>query len=338
MSSGRIKNITQMAQLAGVSAGTVSRALADSPLISKKTRDRIQALAREHGFRPNILARNLRIKRAGAIGVLIPLGHEKKQHVSDPFFITLLGHLADALTEHGQDLLLSRVIPSNPDWLRDFVESGRVDGVILVGQSNEADIINQVAEHYRPMVVWGADIPDKTHCTVGTDNIKGGRIATAHLVERGCRDIVFLGDPGVPEIADRHQGYRDAMAAAGRSAAAPVPIPLTAELAYPAICAWLDGQGAGSALPDGIFAASDVIAISAMRALMARGHQVPDDVRIVGYDDLAIASHTLPPLTSVRQDLVAAASHLVDLLFRRMKGEDTGSIVMEPQLIVRGSS
>ena len=95
----RVRNITDLARLAGVSTGTVSRALADSHLIAKKTRERIQAIAREHDFRPNIMARNLRIKRAGAIGVLIPLGHETGQHISDPFFITLLGQLADALTE-----------------------------------------------------------------------------------------------------------------------------------------------------------------------------------------------------------------------------------------------
>ncbi len=92
-----------LARLAGVSPGTVSRALANSPLIAKKTREQIQELAREHDFRPNVMARNLRIKRAGAIGVLIPLGHETGQHISDPFFMTMLGHLADALTERGHD-------------------------------------------------------------------------------------------------------------------------------------------------------------------------------------------------------------------------------------------
>ena len=95
----RIRNIADLAKIAGVSPGTVSRALSGAGLISQKTRDRIQALAREHEFRPNIMARNLRIQRTGAIGVLIPLGHETGQHISDPFFITMLGLLADALTQ-----------------------------------------------------------------------------------------------------------------------------------------------------------------------------------------------------------------------------------------------
>ncbi|HWU01442.1 MAG TPA: LacI family DNA-binding transcriptional regulator, partial [Novosphingobium sp.] len=127
----RIRNIKELAELAGVSTGTVSRALAGSELISLKTRERIQALAEEHGFRPNVMARNLRIQRTGAIGVLIPLGHETGQHISDPFFITMLGLLADALTERGYDLLLTRVIPADAAWLERYVDSGRVDGVLV---------------------------------------------------------------------------------------------------------------------------------------------------------------------------------------------------------------
>lgn len=332
---GRIKNITEMAQLAGVSPGTVSRALADSSLISKKTRDRIQALAREHDFRPNIMARNLRIRRAGAIGVLIPLGHETTQHISDPFFITMLGHLADALTERGHDLLLSRVIPSNPDWLGAFVDSGRVDGVILIGQSNQMDVIEQMAKRYRPMVVWGADSPDRVQCTVGSDNRQGGELAARHLIAKGCRRIAFLGDPMAPEIGDRLTGCRRALAAAGLGEPELLPVHLTAEEAHPAIRAWLQDSDTP---PDGIVAASDVVAVSAIRALSEQGHAVPDRVRVVGYDDLALAAHVIPPLTTIRQDLVAAAAHIVDLLFRRMGGEDTESVVLPPQLVVRASA
>jgi DNA-binding LacI/PurR family transcriptional regulator len=130
----RIKNIKELAVLAGVSTGTVSRALAGSELISSKTRERIQALARAHDFRPNVLARNLRIQRTGSIGVLIPLGHETGQHISDPFFITMLGLLADELTERGYDLVLSRVIPTDDDWLDRIVQSGKADGYIVIGQ------------------------------------------------------------------------------------------------------------------------------------------------------------------------------------------------------------
>ena len=333
---GRIRNITDLAKLAGVSPGTVSRALADSQLISKKTRERIQAIAREHDFRPNVMARNLRIKRTGAIGVLIPLGHETGQHISDPFFMTLLGQLADALTERGYDLLLSRVIPADPHWLSRVAESGRVDGVILIGQSDQSSVIDRLAERYLPMVAWGANLPGQVHCSVGSDNRRGGELATGHLIERGCRNFAFFGDPIAPEIAERLEGCRAALAEAGMGGALTVlPAHLTAETAHPTISKWLDET---KTIPDGIIAASDVIAMSALRALSEHGVSVPGDVRVVGYDDLALANQTVPPLSTIRQDLPAGAAHLVDLLFRRIDGEKTESVVLEPTLVVRQSS
>jgi DNA-binding LacI/PurR family transcriptional regulator len=333
---GRIRNITDLAKLAGVSPGTVSRALADSQLIAKKTRERIQELAREHDFRPNVMARNLRIKRAGAIGVLIPLGHETGQHISDPFFMTLLGQLADALSERGHDLLLSRVIPTDPGWLSRVVDSGRVDGVILIGQSDQFAVIDKLAERYLPMVAWGANLPGQVHCSVGSDNRKGGELATRHLIERGCQNFAFFGDPIAPEIAERLAGCRAALSEAGMGDALTIlPAHLTAETAHPTISKWLDET---KTIPNGIIAASDVIAMSALRALSERGVSVPGEVHVVGYDDLAFANQTVPPLTTIRQDLSAGAAHLVDLLFRRIGGENTQSVVLEPKLIVRQSS
>lgn len=332
----RVRNITDLARLAGVSPGTVSRALADSQLIAKKTRERIQELAREHDFRPNVMARNLRIKRAGAIGVLIPLGHETGQHISDPFFITMLGHLADALTERGHDLLLSRVIPKDPDWLNRVVDSGRVDGVILIGQSDQLVTIDKVASRYLPLVAWGANLAGQVHCSVGSDNRKGGQLATQHLIDQGCRNFAFFGDPVSPEISERLEGCRTALAAAGLSDYLSIlSAHLTAETAHSAISNWLDET---KPIPDGIIAASDVIAMSALRALSEHGVAVPGQVHVVGYDDLVFANQTVPTLSTVRQDLAAGAAHLVDLLFRRIAGEATSSVGLEPKLVVRQSS
>jgi len=129
----RPQNIQELARIAGVSTATVSRALAGTGNLSAQTRERIRNLAGELGFRPSSTARNLRTGRTGAIGVVVPLGHECTQHISDPFFMTLLSHIADNLVERGYDLLLSRVVPSDPAWLDNIVDSGRVDGIIVVG-------------------------------------------------------------------------------------------------------------------------------------------------------------------------------------------------------------
>jgi DNA-binding LacI/PurR family transcriptional regulator len=332
---GRVRNIKELAELAGVSTGTVSRALADSELISLKTRERIQALAKEHDYRPNALARNLRIQRTGAIGVLIPLGHETGQHISDPFFITMLGLLADALTERGYDLLLSRVIPTDGVWLERMAHSGRVDGLLVIGQSDQAATIDAVAERYKPMVVWGGYDQGQVHCSVGSDNRKGGELAARHLIAQGCERIAFFGDPKAKEIAQRLDGCKQALVAAGLEAPTVVPAHLVAEAAHPDIARYL---GSTSQRPQGIVAASDVIAMSTLRALAEFGLSVPGDVRVVGYDGLAIGEQTVPRLTTVSQDLTRGAEHMVDMLLRRIAGEETESVVMEPELIVRLSA
>jgi DNA-binding LacI/PurR family transcriptional regulator len=335
-SGRRVKNIVELAELAGVTAGTVSRALSDSPLISEKTRIRIQALAQEHDFRPNAMARNLRIQRTGAIGVLIPLGHEKGQHISDPFFITMLGHLADELTERGYDLMLSRVIPNDSKWLDVAISSGRVDGAIIIGQSDQADTIDRVAAHYRPLVVWGGYQEGQVHCSVGSDNRMGGRLATQKLIARGCKRIAFFGDPQALEIAHRLEGCRAALAEAGMSDALIVKnVHLVADRASDEIRKLMQSPDMP---PEGIFAASDVIAISTLQVLAEMGYKVPGDVAVVGYDDLPMSGYMVPPLTSVRQDIRSGAEHLVSLLLRRIAGEDTASVVMPPSVVARTSA
>ncbi len=332
----RVRNIIELARIAGVSPGTVSRALSGTGMISQKTRDRIRDLAKEHDFRPNVMARNLRIQRTGAIGVVIPLGHEATQHLSDPFFITMLGLLADALTERGYDLVLSRVVPTSDDWLDQIVDTGRVDGVIMIGQSDQSDVISRVALRYPPIVAWGGHDEGQTYCSVGTDNRIGGEIATAHLIDRGCRDITFFGDPRALEIMQRLEGCKAAMHKAGLDHGPTiVPVHLTAELAQPAIAEFFDST---PKLPQGIFAVSDLIALTTLRVMAERGLNAPADIKVIGFDDLPLAAHSTPPISTIRQDLQAGAAMLVDLLFRRIAGEETESVEMTPELVIRAST
>ena len=330
----RVSTLATLAELAGVSVSTVSRSLTGNPLIAEATRTRIVALAREHGFQVNQAARNLRLQRTGAIGVVLPLGHEADQHLSDPFFMSLLGPLADEIADRGHDLLLSRVIPKDDRWLDAIVDAGRVDGVIVIGQSNQIDAIDRVAQRYRPMIVWGANLAGRAQVTVGSDNEAGGRIAAEHLLSQGRTRLAFFGNSDVPEFAARYAGFRQALAAAGAGVGTLLPVHLTSESSYSAIEQYL----AGHPSPDGIVAASDVIAMSALRALAGHGKRVPQDVGVIGYDDVLIATHTTPPLTTIRQDVARGAAVMVDLLFRRMEGEDVEPVAMAPELILRASA
>ncbi len=332
----RVRNIAELAELAGVTAGTVSRALSGKGFISEKTRERIRALAEEHHFRPNVTARNLRTQRTGAISVVIPLGHEKGQHISDPFFMTMLGYLADELTERGYELILSRIIPDNDDWLDRIVSSGRADGVIVIGQSDQAEALDRASDSYLPLVAWGGFYKGQRHCSVGSDNFLGGAMAARRLVERGCRDIAFFGDPVSVEISQRFEGCRSVLVGAGLMAQPTVwPAHLAEDINAEEIEAFFNSD---RERPDGIVAASDVIAMSALLALTRKSISVPGEVKIVGYDDLPIASRTSPRLTTIRQDFAAGASHLIDCLFRRVSGEESASIVMKPELIARESA
>lgn len=326
--------LVELAKIAGVSVSTVSRALSDHSRVSSATKVRIRALAAEHGFRLNQTASALRRQRTGAIGVVIPLGHDVDQSLSDPFFMALLGPLADALADAGYDLLLSRVIPEGSDWLDGMVSSGRVDGVILIGQSDQTDVIEAVARGGAPIVVWGASRPGMAQITVGTDNRAGGELAARHLIAIGRRRLAFLGDPSVPEFADRHAGFHAVIAQTAGIEETVLPLHLTERDAYGETARFL----AGAPSPDGIFAASDVVAMSAMRAIVDRGLRVPHDVAVIGFDDIGLAAHVVPPLTTIRQDVRRGARLLVDLLLARIAGDTVTSVTMPPELILRTSA
>jgi DNA-binding LacI/PurR family transcriptional regulator len=334
-SRARPQNIQELAEIAGVSTATVSRALAGTGNLSASTRERIRKLASDLGFKTSSMARNLRTGRTGAIGVVVPLGHERTQHISDPFFMTLLANIADNLVERGYDLLLSRVVPSDPAWLDTIVDSGRVDGLIVVGQSDQAQVLNEVAQRYRPMVVWGARLEGQHYSIVGSDNYMGGQLGTQHLLAQGCRKLAFFGDPRVPEVEQRWQGFRDAVKAAQPGPiGALLPVHFVPEMALEAISDYLAlAEGI-----DGIFAASDTIAMMTIQALANRGRAVPGEVKVLGFDDLDLARHMLPPLSSIRQDLAQGATALVDSLLRRMTGEPTVAVTLEPTLIKRAST
>lgn len=327
--------MSDVARLANVSMSTVSRALADNPLIPEDRRREIQKIAEDAGYVINQSARSLRMRKTQTIGVVFPLGHDVGQLISDPFFIEMFGRLADEITKRGYQVLLCRVTETSQGWLDKIIQSQRQDGLVIVGQSDQHKALNQAALSYGPLVVWGGHLADQLYCTVGTDNIGGARRAVDHLLGIGRKRIAFLGMPELPEIGLRFQGYQRALRTAGiePDPALVVPAHFSFETAYEAARELIESDHKF----DAIFAASDTIALAAIQALNAAGVRVPDDVSVVGFDDIAIAAQFAPPLTSVQQDLAKGARTIVDLLFRRMAGEATPSATLSPSLIVRKS-
>jgi DNA-binding LacI/PurR family transcriptional regulator len=263
------------------------------------------------------------------------MGHEVGQLISDPFFIEMFARLADEITNRDYQVLLCRVTDTSEGWLERIVQSQRQDGIVLVGQSDQDAAINKAAAIYKPIVVWGSQLPNRNYCSVGTDNIAGARSGVAHLVSLGRKRIAFLGMPQLPEIRLRHQGYHEALNAAGIEP--DLNLSILAPFSFDGAHAAALGLVQSGVEFDAIFAASDVIALACIQALSSRGISIPADVGVVGYDDIANAAQAVPPLTTVRQDLALGARAIVDLLFRKIAGEQTASVVLEPRLTIRKS-
>jgi len=233
-------------------------------------------------------------------------------------------------------MLVSRIDEENLHLASATYDSGRATGIILIGQWHHHDHLNQLAARGVPLVVWGAQLPNQLYCTVGCNNIEGGRLATEHLLAHGRKRIVFLGDSELPEAAQRQEGYRQALASAG--------LPVLPELLAPS--SFL-AEGAREAVIrlkergvayDAIFACSDLLAMSAMGTLRDQGRQVPQDVAVIGFDDVMLAAHYHPPVTTVRQPMDAGGRALVASLLSFVNGVPPRSQILPTELIVRDSA
>lgn len=331
----RVRRLEDLARLAGVSTATVSRALNDSDLISPETKRRVWELARRHAYPVRRPAPTTSGREAKTVALVIPAPLGREARLSDPFYLELVGGIGDAARDRGCDFLVSHAAPGDAAGLVSVLESNRADGVIFLGQSRLHDQFNALADRHDRFVVWGADLPDQRYCAVGSDNLRGGARATAHLIRLGRRRIAFLGDTDAPELMQRLQGYQEAVEEAG--------IPYDPRLVQPA---HFDIESAAEAVDllaarrvdfDGVVAASDMIALGAIRALIQRGRRVPEDVSVVGYDDVAIARYNHPALTTVRQDVGKGGVLLVSKLMTLVNGGRAYGERLPTELVVRES-
>lgn len=332
----RRPQMSDIARLAGVSVSTVSRALSGSPLVNQETRDRIAELARSLNYTINLGAQNLRLRKNQTIAVVVPFDARARQHISDPFFLSIVGAIADALTDLGYDMLLSRVDADRLDAAAALYDSGKALGLIVIGQWRHHDQLNQMAARKVPLVVWGGQLPQQLYCSVGGDNVAGGEQATRHLLQSGRKRILFLGDAQLPEVYLRRQGYVNALQQAG------VTVDPRLELAVPfeiiAARAALDRLFGSRLRFDGVVACSDLLALQAVQAARATGHAVPQDLAVVGYDDMPVATYSDPPLTTIHQPVTLAGAELVNALLALLRGERAAPRVLPVHLVVRESA
>jgi DNA-binding LacI/PurR family transcriptional regulator len=315
-----------VARVAGVSTITVSRALRDSPLVTEQTREKIRKIAAEQGYRFNISARNLRMRRSYSVAVVVEMTPVKGRPMSDPYPLELLGGITQELTTAGYSVVLTS------RQLLDTAPVQGADGLILLGQGSHGEAVRALQQTSMPLVVWGAPEPDSSYVVVGSDNRKGGASVAERFLEQGRRKLIFVGDVDHAEVQERCAGFIDAV-----SSRATVhilrPKAFTFEAGFDCVNALLKKKSGLNS--DGLFAASDLLAMGAIRALTEAGLRVPDDISVIGYDDTPGAASFVPPLTSVHQYLRDGGVLLAKKMLAMIEGRPAQSEMLPTTLIVR---
>lgn len=331
----RRSSISDVARHAGVSLGTVSNVLNRPDRVSSATRDRVLQSIEELRFVPNGSARTLRAGTITTVGAIL-------LDIANPFFTEVARGIEDRLSQDDYTLMLasSDEDPAREQrYLRLFEEHG-VLGVLVTPAEAEIDHLVELRRRGVQVVLLDRTSPVPEIASVAVDDVAGASMAVSHLLDLGHRRIGFInGPPTIKQCVDRRAGAVRALAAAGlgRSALVEVEVPyLNADGGEAGVSELLGRDD----LPTALFCVNDLTALGAMRTLRAHGLRIPDDMAVVGYDDVNFASMLTTPLTSVRQPTHELGRVAADLLLRAAasEGRVAQHVEFRPELIVRASS
>jgi DNA-binding LacI/PurR family transcriptional regulator len=304
-----------IAELAGVSQSTVSRALSGAGVVSEETRLRVAEAARQLNYKIDANARNLRLQSAKTIALLLYEDPVTSGSLINPFFLSMLSSTIKAAGRRGYDLVIS--FQDDSDDGGDYVGSHRADGIIFFGYGDYVRYVDRVAllDAARvPSVTWGPVGAGQPGHFIGSDNVTGAKEGVAHLIARGRRRIAFLGQHSdhTPELLDRFRGYQRALSDAGLEMIPGLQreAEISEESGHREIVALVDS----GVRFDAVFAACDMIAIGAMKGLRERGLSIPGDVAVM-----------------------AAGELMVETLLALIEGEDVSSKMIPTKLMIRGS-
>lgn len=330
MESITIKNIARAAK---VSHSTVSRALHNSPLVKQETADRIRQIAYTIGYRPSAVARSLVTKKTKTIGIVVTM-------IADPFIAEVVSGIEETANDHGYSVFLAN---SNADPEREVkvVQSfheRRVDGILVTASRVGALYMPLLTQMNVPIVLINNQHPSEFVHSVCIDNVTASCEAAQHLIGMGHRRIAYISDQhGFQSDTERSAGYRRALEMAD--------IPFLPELIAHGDGKAEGGMGAMEKLlampepPTAVFCYNDMSALGALRAIRARNLNVPDDISVVGFDDLFITSYTDPMLTTIRQPRRQMGRMAMEILLQLFSGSETETkIRVQGQLIVREST
>jgi DNA-binding LacI/PurR family transcriptional regulator len=325
---------TVIAKAAGVSEATVSRVLNGDESVHPDRAKRVLEAVEKLGYRKNRVASALASGRSGLIAVVID---DDLSVFSDPFWGTVTSGVSRVLSENGiHTVLMVSPVGSVDGGVAHYLKSGEVDGAIFFVLHSDA-LVNNLKKLGMPMVIAGTPHSSLDIPFVDTDNFGGAYAGTKHLINQGCQKVAIItGDIGTTAAKQRLDGYLQAFRETGK-----VP-------AKGLICEGDYSLGSGIEHTmnllekhpdvDGIFASNDLMAAGAVTVLQDMGKKVPEDVKVVGFDDALIAQTTRPALTTVRQDVVALGEAAGTLMIAQLNGEDVQPIITTTELIIRGSA
>lgn len=328
--------LEDIARQAGVSRSTVSRVLNDHPNVREEVRQRVLEVIRQTGFHPNAAARTLASQRSLMLGLVLP--RSVSSFFSDPYFPRLTQGIAQACNHFNYSLALF-LVGSAEDEAKIYPRisrRGMLDGVLLQSGQIGDQLMDRLLASNIPLVVIGRPFHADGVSFVDVDNVNAAYNAVSHLIRLGYQRIATIAGTGNSTVSiDRKEGYARALLERGRK----LDPALIAEGDYTEAGGYYAMQALLPARPDAVFAASDAMAVGGMRAIREVGLRVPEDIAVVGFDDLPMAASATPPLTTVRQPIAPLGFKAVEVLLDLIENgvQPPRRIIMDTELVIRDS-
>lgn len=324
--------LVHVARLAGVGIGTASRVLNNEGYVSERTAAKVKAVIEQLGYKPNEVARNLKVRRSGAIGIVVP-------DLSDPFIATCVQAAQSVIRSSGNISILtfSEGSPEIEAQEIDYLIRRQIDGILIIPAGGDSDHLASSALSRTPLVSFDQPIPGRHVDAVLVKNKEGAMAGAQHLIFHGHRRIVAIGvNKHLHSIAKRTEGYREVMKRAELT-----PKVYTVAPEQEAVAAQLEVLMNEKKPPTAIFSLNGLTSIFLLTALAKQGIAIPDQVALVGFDDLQLAELLAPPLTVVRQPAALLGADAATLLLERMAARATPApgrrVTLDTELVIRRS-
>jgi DNA-binding LacI/PurR family transcriptional regulator len=328
------KTIEEIAKIAGVSKTTISRVINNKPDVHPKTRESILKIMDEYEFQPNIFARSIRTQKINHIGLIIP--YTVEYIFSNQFYVDVLRGISNEIERRGYYLVICYVHETN---YVEIYNQNRVEGFVLMSPGSiHHSIIHELQSLNIPFITTAKLINEPDMKYVDVDNVKSAKMAVEHLISFGHKDIAFIGKPALTSSYDRLIGYKETLKEKD------IPIHETlikvtkassVQSGYDVMLELLELE----APPTAVFVANDIMAFGAIKAIQEKGKSVPEDISVIGFDDIPLAQHMTPSLTTIRQPAVEkgtiATEILIDFLVEK---KPMKTMILETELIKRNST